>query len=136
MTKDLLLYVGRMFIEAAEGKTLQQKNDDGVWEDLCFDTFDYIGIDYSSPTTLRIKRDPIFTLFARSDYVLFMDKKVRRKGDKFKDEIWYVTGIDFELCQVSIEIEDCGINSSWKQFTTLFEEWEFEDGTPFGKLIS
>lgn len=95
--------------------------------------------------------DQIFALFTPkqyrpfevSDFNEFMLKQVRRKGEAFKDEFWYIegaaniidTGVTVFSAYITIEIFFGNFSSEWKSFQTMFDEWEFSNGECFGKLI-
>lgn len=62
----------------------------------------------------------------------FLGQEIRRKGEKFKDEIWTVKGLS--PSEVYIEtISDDDFIGQWKSYAYLFEEYEFIDGGVFGK---
>lgn len=72
--------------------------------------------------------EPEYIPFEWQDWKLFMGQPVRRKGKHFKDDIYQIEGFK-PTCVLIFD----GIGFDWKSFGYMFEEWEFSDGTPFGK---
>lgn len=66
--------------------------------------------------------------FTYLDFNQFMLKEVRRKEPSFIGEHWKVIGMSQD--KILIQHEE---NDEWKLYSSMFEDWVFVDGTPFGK---
>src|SRR5699024_6197512 len=101
----------------AEGRTIQAKYigipNEGIWVDDPAPYFD------NSKYEFRIKPEPKYIPFTFEDREELRGKWVRRKG--VNDEL-----VIYNLSK--IRVNGC----TWEQ---SLEEFEFLDGTPFGKLV-
>jgi|YelNatPaOPRAMG01_1025707.scaffolds.fasta_scaffold101391_1 hypothetical protein len=71
---------------------------------------------------------PSLIPFTYHDFNQFMLKQVCRKESSFLNEIWTVVGLSGD----KVLIQN-GENDEWKLYSSMFEDWQFIDGRPFGK---
>jgi hypothetical protein len=126
MTKQEAKKWAEIFQAIANGKEIEGLHNN-IWEPYDHDMF---VINIKMPEYYRIKPEPEYIPFDYKDFNSFNMKEVRRKGDIFNDETWIVVGNDLERVLILMEENLC----EWKYFSSMFEEWEFKDGKPFGKI--
>jgi len=110
----------------SEGKIIQRSKGNGVWDDLKeLWITDLKSIDF----ILRIKPEPKLVPFTFEDNLLFRDKWFKKKGGTY---LFTITKIMNSGVLISVDYW----TSHSVSFGELLEQFEFEDGSPFGKYIN
>lgn len=132
MNREIVNHWNKIFTAISEEKPIEVYffviNE---WHSVYFTDDDMNKINLCYPEHYRIKPELEYIPFEYTDNE-FMHEKVRRKGDAFKNEIWIVVG--YYKNEVIILLDWNNPSVEWKRFDSMFEEWEFSDGKPFGKL--
>lgn len=108
-----------------DGKDIQRRNKryDGEWEDVATPTWDFDSYEY--------RTKPEYVPYDSVDEI-DRGKMVRRKNNS-EDVIRQIVAFDRKRNRV---IPFIGEYFIWLTLKEMFDSWEYEDGTTFGKLVS
>jgi len=118
MDKDKAKELAKILLAYSEGKRIEVSNNNNYW--VATSSIELI----TASKYVRIKPKPKLVLFTFEDNKLFRDKWIKIKGciPLTKITSFGYKGLDFYGSELI----------TWKY---AFDNYEFEDGSPFGKYI-